>query len=414
MDNQSFNIDELFALAREEAPNTSYDETSKKFLSSLVLAAGGVLATKGIISLFTKKWIIMTTLFTVVSTTAVVVATSMSYDNKELSEAPIDKPSNQIIMGSPAITENEELPVMPEKVSQSEVINAFAEDEGIVFIDEAPDGADIDLVLFEGDTCKNKCKHKCKDNSWVKVSTGFTEKYVITQNTSEQELNEIKQRALDAGIDFDYKAHFKDGKLSKINIQMELERDDENGYSHITSITNEKMEEGNEVIFGWSEDEEGKATVVGMGDGAQVDINIDLDLEESLMDLEESLAELEDLNIEFSQDTAYWFAFAEGMETIAENLGEGLGELDFDFEFNFDDLENFEGIDEEKMEMLEERMEQLGEELEKMMEELEIELEKLNKDNGSKDSYHNPKFKKKYRRRVKFNRYGKRVRFKRR
>ena len=55
MNNQDVGLDQLFATARQQTTEHSFEATKKQFLGSFVIASSGVLATKWIISLITKK-----------------------------------------------------------------------------------------------------------------------------------------------------------------------------------------------------------------------------------------------------------------------------------------------------------------------------------------------------------------------
>src|SRR5690606_23485633 len=50
----------------------------------------------------------------------------------------------------------------------------------------------------------------------------YSERFVVTQNTTEEDLEEIKQQAEEAGIKFSYTADYKKGKLDHLNINMSL------------------------------------------------------------------------------------------------------------------------------------------------------------------------------------------------
>ena len=158
MNNQDVGLDQLFASARSQAPEYGFEETKKQFLGSVVLAAGGVLATKGIISLFTKKWIIMMTIATMATSAAVVVSTYSFTENEPPVEETIPAITEELQEDKEEPVEEETLIVEMEEVGEPteipdltpEEVKEILLDQGM--IDETQDvvNGKVRVKLYKG------------------------------------------------------------------------------------------------------------------------------------------------------------------------------------------------------------------------------------------------------------------------
>ena len=253
-------IDRLFARARTLEPEVSFGEVRKTFLQSLLLAAGGVLATKGILQLITtNKWIIMGTLFT--GTSAVVIGTAIipaTTGEAETLEPTQHKPVHrkEVIMperaAEPDIQPETKLYTevrQPAKIAHTEPVTTI-DSPGIEPLNNAPQ-----VLLLDGpeDTVK-KVKDPCRNPSLLQY-------FVIGPNTTEDELDEIEAAADAAGIDMDIQTDFKRGKLFRLNMSMKLSRPDK-GSSYSIAENVEFDDESDQLVYVWVQDPDGQAVSI--------------------------------------------------------------------------------------------------------------------------------------------------------
>lgn len=387
MNNQNVELDQLFAIAREQAPETSFEEIKKRFLGTAVLAAGGVLATKGIIHLFTKKWIIMMTIITL-ATSAAIVASTFTYGEHDNQKPIVSTPI-------PIETqEHEKTPVEePMEITENQFVEEIQPTPNSLVGDTATEPNETNEHIEVGEPiltwsgCKNwSVAPPDSLKKEEKKIIPYTERFIVTQSTTEEELELIKQQAEDAGIVYSYKAKYIKDKLDELKISMSLNFSDGERNSNMTEtreITD--ISKKDKIVIAWIENPEGKAMIIGDKDDWDCDVGDREDFEEYMKEFEVCMKEFEESMREFDQMN---FAFVTDSGAYVFNMDCGDWENDFDIiiptapeipELEMDleikefeeQLEELEEINEEMIEEIEEKIEELEEKLEEMEERLE-------------------------------------------
>lgn len=427
MNNQDVGLDRLFASAREQAPEYTFDETKKQFLSSVVLAAGGVLATKGIISLFTKKWIIMMTIATM-ATSAAVVATTYSFSENEEpihEAAPILTEWNEKQEEEPLIVEEEPIqePIEETKlVFQTDGITETDEVEEVVRL-KSSEIAKVPLFedrlwYFTGPHCNDQAvviDLQYPPDSLKENKEGLqVRRYIVTQETTKEELEQIKAEAEKVGIKFSYTADFEDGKLSELSVSMHLKYKDGGDKGDMSyTMTADKIKKKDEIEIGWMENDKNQARRLGTkGNGCGTshsgcNTHSHSGSQSNCHSGNHSHSDTHSHSHSHS-DSLYNSAFQEfemameefqfSMHQFQENMQNGMNDFNFNmeqdsagtyafsiscgdyfntFDFEFPEIPEVPEFDEELLEELEQKLEELKEKLDVIEEELE-ELEEEN------------------------------------
>jgi hypothetical protein len=379
MINQNIDLDQFFAEARMQEPTSSFEETSTRFLSSLVFASGGVLATKSILQLFTKKWIMMTTLISI-ATTAAIIGGTLAFGEPEQAQ---NSNITQFIQEEEDVQASEEgieddnalMPVTKDKIQEILEQNGVAEE--MIDVEEVMSYIDANgLLLIPEDTTKSDLKEK--DES-VKI-VPYAERFLITENTKKEDLEKIKKSAEDAGIVFDYKAKFKNDKLKELSLNMILNKEGKEGSSKWVQTYNaDDFDDETEIIIAWTEDESGKAFNMESGDEEALILDQYLiELDSSLLLLDDKLMDIGNMTFAMDCDSSrFAFAFDCMGDMPSRVLFTPEGDLDFQLDaINASILEineegDFEGIDEKVLEAINLKLEALQLELEKLQKQLE-------------------------------------------
>lgn len=262
----------LFKEAQNEKPVASFEETQKAFLTATVVAAGGVLATKGLLKLLTlKKWILMFSIISIATTGAVVVAlTSGPTEPVENAQEPI---YNVISEESPEIMPEEENIIAYESVEPE--IESL--EEPILTVDDTSDNE----PPAPEDTMEVIAPLAPGNGTGVYVATGtgsgtsfvlapsetikpYDMRFRITKSTTKEQLEEIKREAIASGIQFDYDAKFNGEELEKINLKMNLKRKD--GRNSDIAISNISLNGDIDYNISWNVDDNGQATEISCGE----------------------------------------------------------------------------------------------------------------------------------------------------
>lgn len=159
------NLAELFSQARNQKPVASLDETKKAFVTATVVAAGGVLATKGLLHLLTaKKWIIMLSTITIITTGTLIV--SLSPNPEEAAEnAPS---SNNSIAAIDQSQPENEVPVDASPYLEPGIPIVIAEDDPYNIIEDEPN------LLNAADCNTNDSENRVASVGQLNVSSTFS------------------------------------------------------------------------------------------------------------------------------------------------------------------------------------------------------------------------------------------------
>ena len=267
MNQDQLNIDGLFEQARSVKPEVTYEQTEKAFFRATLLAAGGVLATKGVLKLLsTKKWLIMFSAITTISTASVIAVAAYSSDIKEstISENNTPSPSESYI---PIPKEENDLTTknivyVPNAPAEVTDINKVAIPE-IELLDPM-------MSLFDSPEFK-KVMSPCLDDSTAaeiissdETIRAYSERFEINAETTMEDLEALKQAAEGAGIKLSYTAKIKNNKLMKISLHAEIKT--RNNHQNMTINSDDIGKGDDEIIFGWFTDKSGKADEMGFGE----------------------------------------------------------------------------------------------------------------------------------------------------
>lgn len=248
-------LDQLFCRAREENPVAQFDETRKAFMLATVTAAGGVLATKGILKLLTvKKWIIMFSTVSVISMGALIVGLNLNSTNQFPDADNATEPRATVI--TERINPKEtDLDLAPRKTDTFPDQNQCdLEMETLALLPS------IALPEVEKDSFPQKREEEAKLTQSI---TPYTMRFDVTEKTTKEEFESIKKKAEAAGIMFHYKAHYKNDKITRLTIKVKDEKDGKST-QHITSNMNVSGDFS--YTLAWNKLDEGKAADLFWGE----------------------------------------------------------------------------------------------------------------------------------------------------
>ena len=266
MNHDQVNIDQLFDQARSIETQVSYEQTKKAFLTSLMIGAGGVLATKGVLKLLTtKKWLIMMSAITTVTTASVVGVMSMNTD--------VEKTGITTNPGeNPQLTTKELVLESPEEKEQETLVyaeNFQEEKEDLIEVVESEDFTNIgDFTIYQELFNDDTIKVNADGNFEKEEIKPYSQRFVISSKTTMEDLEAMKIEAEKAGIQFNYKARIKKNQLKSIALHTKIKR--HNNHQSM-SITSDDFDGDDEpMVFGWYSDKNGKATEMGFGDESNI------------------------------------------------------------------------------------------------------------------------------------------------
>ncbi len=381
-------LDELFGMARTEAPKVSYKETEKMFLKALAFGGIGLLTTKGIAYLLKLKFsVVMLSTAGIVATSVIVIQAvspeAPKPDSEPLAAAvsqvesePIEEPVltedtvsetvyfddvKQMVLSEDETDKAEEPVADPEPAEEPEapetpvVPNPIAPVRAIAVIQDGGDRGDLatnnpDLQLH----VNYKSRNGTTQDIWINKETDCEEfRLKITEKTTEAELEQLKQKAIAAGIDFTYSVRFKKERIKSLNLSMSLNNPQN---EKKTSQVNISSTDNFSVEVGWIS-ENGKAIkftshrsnccqVIHCGEA----LNIDQEqIEEAIERTEEAVEQLTlQLEQQFSEEQLDQLQnqlddMEENLAIKAEKLEQFLSDTDWELKLNesSQNLENY-------------------------------------------------------------------------
>lgn len=266
MSNDQINIDQLFQKASVIETQVSFEETKKAFMTTILLSAGGVLASKGVLKLLTtKKWLIMMSAITTVTTASIIGVMSLTPTVEEGSVIEINAPN-------PNFTTKELVLLLPEEKNNAEqdlIVEEIPEYNESIEIIESDDFTDIgDFSIYKELFNDDTIKVNENGNFEKEEIKPYSQRFEITHKTTMDDLEQMKIAAEEAGIKFSYKAKIKQNQLKSIALHTEIKQ---KGNKQSMSITSTDFDQDDEpMVFGWYEDGKGTATEMGFGDEANI------------------------------------------------------------------------------------------------------------------------------------------------
>ncbi|MCC7454891.1 MAG: hypothetical protein IT222_12035 [Crocinitomix sp.] len=260
-------LDQLFDCAREQRPIANYEETKQAFISATLVAAGGVLATNGLLKLLTlKKWIIMISTLSIITTGALILGFHLNAQNQLQDDEKT----------TTSTTLETEKPIFPKQIT-----DIFPIDKSSSLIQVANNQANIEEKAVEDLYKVEEIKKEefpvntlATQNffpqknlltlSPTEAITPYSERFDITQKTTIEELEEIKKRAAESGVQLDYKARYKNNKITEINFSIRVKQ----GTDTYTQYMNANMTTTDNFSYtiAWKHSEDGQVIDLFWGD----------------------------------------------------------------------------------------------------------------------------------------------------
>ncbi|MEO9533213.1 MAG: hypothetical protein ABJG68_09765 [Crocinitomicaceae bacterium] len=264
MNQDQLNIDGLFEQARSTETRVSYEETEKRFLKATLLAAGGVLATKGVLKLLsTKKWLIMFSAITTISTASIIGVAAYtgdvntnettSNDNFINAEVLVPTPKEENNLSTKTIVFTESVQEQNKDVSRVEQPQIKLIDPLTIALPEPM--FTVSVPMWDDSVTVSTSDEKIR---------AYSERFEINAETSMEDLEAMKEAAENAGISLNYNAKIKNNKLIKISIHAEIKQ--RNNQQNMTITADDIQKDKEEIIFGWFLDKSGKANEMGFGE----------------------------------------------------------------------------------------------------------------------------------------------------
>lgn len=258
---QNKRISELFELARNEAPTTSFNELKGEFLTHLAAGGAGMagatiaqksLWTKWLAASFKLKVIIMTTVVSVLTISGIVIGTQLtsnsSVEQKRTDNLPAEtieiievRSENGI---EKTIVYNDKNEVMTVSIDSSEEAKSSAQriklnPKHVQIVENAKLS---DKVLIDAKP-KLTTKSSATDSLTMK-------KFEINERTSDQEILKMKEQAIAAGMEFTFDTKKRNNKIKRLTLNMS-----KNGSKWMSKISGT---DSFSFEFGWWEDANGK------------------------------------------------------------------------------------------------------------------------------------------------------------
>ncbi len=212
--------------------------------------------------------------------------------------------------------------------------------------------------------------------TWVQDSTKTPQintkqvAYTIKRTSTLTELESIQKAAEAAGIDFNFTAKVRSNELKKLRLKAQLK-----GPGHECDVFyysgNFPKESDYEMVIGWTVNEEGKATSLGVSDNEMSEHNFDIQINEIEFHLGELLDELSEINDDVNAD----------LKELLDDLEVDLAEL------NEESLAILENLDFSGMKEI---LIELDDETEKMLREVGLQIEELLKEKENAKKAENP------------------------
>ncbi len=276
-------LDQLFENVRQEKPVASFEETQRTFVAATIATAGGVLATKALLKMFTfKQWIMIISVLSAATVGTLLVGISsapITVDEKQVAAEAL--PKKEI-----ALTEVKEKADSPEeKMEKLTPLKSLTASIG-------------DLLTEKKGTVSNRSIQPLQLIAYQLDDGSYKFVYKITQNTTREDLNRMQEEAKDAGFALKYDASFNDNNLETLSLEIVQEK--ANGTKQNIHISDIDLTEEKEYKIAWNVDDDGQATTIAIDDSFRSD-----EVDELLAELKlEEISELENLEMFLENEAA--------------------------------------------------------------------------------------------------------------
>ncbi|XOV67373.1 MAG: hypothetical protein ACFHU9_17290 [Fluviicola sp.] len=277
-------LDQLFESVRKEKPVASFEETQRAFVAATIASAGGVLATKSLLKLFTfKQWIIMISVLSAATVGTLLITMPSTPDRHIEKVLNGENPAKEIPSDSPS--EN--------KLNAKEV--SLQTSEELISSNVLSEKSRVKTILQTRKIVTQLGKPPALVKAYVTDDGNYHFEYIITPETSEAQLKELQQKAKEAGFELKYEPTFKEGKL--VRLTLHIVQQQKNGQQQDIRISAIDLEKNHEYKVAWNVDEEGDATTIACGESFKSQ-----EIQELMeaMEMEEMLADFEGMHDEFA------------------------------------------------------------------------------------------------------------------
>lgn len=258
-------LDQLFENVRKEKPVASFEETQRAFVAASIATVGGVLATKALLKLFTfKQWIIMISVLSTatVGTLLVTMSSAPVEESGKKTESYLHVPAKEINVEETPEEVVEE--TVEKEVVSTEMPEVLQKLEKIKALTSKLKETRVKSIVETRTTATTYHKNSGILKAYDKGDGTYAFEYIITSETTEQELRELKENAKKAGFELTYEPSFSDSKL--IRLSLHIVQNKGNGQRHNVHISDIDLGEDAGYKIAWNVDEEGEATNISCGE----------------------------------------------------------------------------------------------------------------------------------------------------
>ncbi len=254
MDHNIHSLDQLFSMAKSEEPKISFEQAQRMF----VLSAAAQIGTVGVSSLLSKLINLIKNPFIMLGTTGIVISSIVLMMNTTPKESSAIIPVNEFTESDDYSINKD---VTPKSSMFSEIVKAIESDDQE--LDTMGDGENLSERIEKSQKMKKDDIAKTiESNSQNYVgysSRGLIKEdetiketvFRITDETTKEEIEQIKSLAESAGVMFSYKMNSGNNRVKKIKMELK-----ESGAAEKSSM----MFGGDfDVELGWVSDASGKA-----------------------------------------------------------------------------------------------------------------------------------------------------------
>ncbi len=256
---QQKHISDLLESARNEVPVTSFSEMKGEFLANLAAGGTTVTATSIAQKSLWKKWLatsfkfkvfIMITTASILIISSILVSSQLTVNSSE-ADRNVDHPNEESVEIIEVFSEN--------GVQKTTVYNEKREVLHVTI--DLSEGAKSKAQIIELDTKvpevldhKEMLAIEPMDVRVTETTIGTSDslkmmKFVVTEKTTNEEIERIQKQAIAAGIDFTFDTKVRNKKIKRLSMRMK-----KGGYRWSSKITGT---DSFSFDFGWWEDANG-------------------------------------------------------------------------------------------------------------------------------------------------------------
>lgn len=253
-------LSDLFDSARNETPVTHFSEMKSSFLEQVAVGSTGISAAVVAKQSLWKKWLAYSfKLKVIIMTSAVSILTfSTLFVTGQFSKTTSYEAQN---VSEPSFEKSEMIEILSEDGVQKTIVYNEKSEVVKVTIDSFADTKSteqkITLHTIEPEMLENNkvvtidpVRIEPKASTTVASDSLNIKKFMISEKTTNEEIERIQQQAITAGIEFTFNTKIRNNKIKRLTMQMK-----KNGHRWSSKITGT---DSFSFDFGWLEDANGK------------------------------------------------------------------------------------------------------------------------------------------------------------